>query len=451
MNLFQLILKNMRQRALSTWLTLASVALGTALGVALIVLQRGGGALFGQTEFGYNLVVGAKGSPLQLVLNNVYFLDQPPGAVDWEVYCDLVDGELSSGVQWAVPLAWGDTHEGRRIIGTTPQLFEIEPRADRLITFTAGGPFEAARWQAVVGSDAAEATGLGLGDTFQALHGDERTGHEHAEAWTVVGVLAPTGTALDKAVYVPVETEIALGEHGAGIRDQQGVRRTTEELRQLYEARRAELAQVVEQGGERHEGYVEAPDGTVLPETPPELWRISGILVRTTGTFAASSLLFRINNADRATAAVPAEQMRMFFDTFLQGPSLLLLGVTALVTVVAAVGILVSIYNSVSARRREIAILRSLGATRNRVLAIVTLEATLVGAIGALLGFVGGHLLAAGGSELLRRQLGEGIDAWVVSPYELAYLGGVIVLAFVAGLIPALKAYGTPVAQNLSE
>ena len=192
-------------------------------------------------------------------------------------------------------------------------------------------------------------------------------------------------------------------------------------------------------------------DGTVMPAAPPALWRISGILVNAKSTFAASDLQFRINNGDVATAAFPAQQMRTFFDLFLKGPSLMFLGVTALVTVVAAMGILVSIYNSVSARRREVAILRSLGATRNKVLAVVTLEATFIGIVGALAGLVLGHVLAAGADVLLRRQVGERINAWSIGGWEVLYLAGVVLLAFLAGLVPALKAYGTPVAQNLSE
>ena len=192
-------------------------------------------------------------------------------------------------------------------------------------------------------------------------------------------------------------------------------------------------------------------DGTVMPAAPPALWRISGILVNAKSTFAASDLQFRINNGDVATAAFPAQQMRTFFDLFLKGPSLMFLGVTALVTVVAAMGILVSIYNSVSARRREVAILRSLGATRNKVLAVVTLEATIIGVAGAIVGFLLGHGAAAVVNGALQQRLGEGINPWSVGPWEVAYLAGVVGLAFLAGLVPALKAYGTPVAQNLSE
>jgi putative ABC transport system permease protein len=128
---------------------------------------------------------------------------------------------------------------------------------------------------------------------------------------------------------------------------------------------------------------------------------------------------------------------------------LVLLLVACLVTIVAAVGILVSIYNSVSARMREIAILRALGATRVRVLLLICVEAGLVGLFGGLLGLLGGHLLAGVGSFYFDRYIGESIH-WVrTDPQEWLYLGAVIVVAVLAGLIPALKAYSTPVATNL--
>src|SRR5690606_14083613 len=111
--------------------------------------------------------------------------------------------------------------------------------------------------------------------------------------------------------------------------------------------------------------------------------------------------------------------------------------------------ILVSIYNSITARTLEIAISRALGATRRTILGIICLEATLVGLVGGVVGLLGGHLVAAGGSVYLRRIVGEGIHWYQFGIMELLLLGGVVVIAFLAGLVPALKAYGTPVADNL--
>jgi putative ABC transport system permease protein len=159
--------------------------------------------------------------------------------------------------------------------------------------------------------------------------------------------------------------------------------------------------------------------------------------------------MYGINNSPIAMAVNPASVMRDFFETFLRGSTLLLLGLSALVTVVAAVSILVSIYNAVAARMREIAILRALGATRARILTQICVEAGLIGLIGGILGLVAGHLVAGVISFYFRRTLGEGIDWLAPAPEEVIYLGGVVLIAVLAGLVPALKAYRTPVATNL--
>jgi ABC-type antimicrobial peptide transport system permease subunit len=141
--------------------------------------------------------------------------------------------------------------------------------------------------------------------------------------------------------------------------------------------------------------------------------------------------------------------VREFFQAFLQPSSKLLQWVSYLVTVVASVGILVSIYNSVSARMREIAILRALGATRARILTLICLEAGFIGLAGSLMGLLAGHLLGAAGSGFIRRLVGEGFNWVAIGNNEVIYLAAVVGLAILAGLVPAMKAYKVPVATNL--
>jgi putative ABC transport system permease protein len=141
--------------------------------------------------------------------------------------------------------------------------------------------------------------------------------------------------------------------------------------------------------------------------------------------------------------------MREFTRTFLRGSSLILLMLAILVSVVAAVSILVSIYNSIAARRREIAILRALGATRKRILSIICLEAGLIGLIGSVIGVMMGISIAAIASVALDRAMGQPFNWASLGWLELLYFIGAIALAVVAGLVPALKAYSTSVADNL--
>src|SRR5690606_21051440 len=124
MNLLQLVLKQMRQRALSSWLTAVSVTLGVALAIGILVVQRESHSVLAQTDFGYELLIGPKGSGLQLVLNSVYHIDQSPGNIPYSVYEQLTPGgEFADYARLAVPIAVGDNYQGFRIVGTLPKMF----------------------------------------------------------------------------------------------------------------------------------------------------------------------------------------------------------------------------------------------------------------------------------------------------------------------------------------
>jgi len=205
---------------------------------------------------------------------------------------------------------------------------------------------------------------------------------------------------------------------------------------------------VKEEDGEKKH-YTVSPEGIITLDLPADVLEVSAVFVKTRGAFNTNNLQYNAGLRDDIMAVSPATVMREFFDTFLASSSLVLLLVSALVTVVAAVGILVSIYNSVTARRKEIAILRALGATRKRVLLLICVEAALIGLFGGVLGLLAGHGMAAIGSVLLNSLLGQGIHWAIIDRTELLYLLGVVILATLAGLVPALSAYRTPVATNL--
>ena len=480
MNFLQLILKQMRQRALSTWLTLLSVILGVGLAVAIMVFQREGEKLFGQSDFGYDLIVGPKGSPLQLVLNTVYGLDQSPGNIPYGIYEDL-SRPRHLLVRAALPFAVGDTFEGYRVIGTLPHAFPVDHEGNRIdgdkemdlsrvyqyrqgrqFSFREGRPFHPEKFEAVIGADVFKSGKLKFGDKFKVAHGGGGKGASddvHDEQWTVVGVLDETMTASDKAIYIPLTSFYAIPKHTEALEAFEALRQRVEATQlgakpTTAPATRPAQAKVEEKKDD-HEGHDHAyhlhEDGTIHLELPKNEWMVSAIAVRTRSAFGTMNLMWGFANDPlaRASAVSPAMEMRKFYDTFLKGSSLLLLGISLIVTIVAAVSILVSIYNSVSARLKEIAILRALGATRARVLALICLEALIIGIVGGVLGLIVGHLLAGAGSAFLKRLLGEGIQWVAIGRYEWVYLGVVAVLAVLAGLVPAMKAYRTPVATNL--
>ena len=455
MNIFSLVLKQMRQRALGTWLTLLSVTLGVALAITILVLYREADGLFGQTDYGFDVLVGKPGSDVQLVMNTVYQVGRSPGNIPLSFYNDLRHKrQYQQYAKLAVPYVVGDSYQGKfRIVGTTPDLFGFDDagqrlpdervigyRPDKRYELATGRDFTSHKFEAVIGSDVAVQSDLRLGKTFQATHGMPLPGDPvdiHKTVWTVVGILAPTHTASDRVVFLPYESLWTIGEHERGMIDQMLIRAGKPVPPHAVDADDIPV-------------YTQDADGTFhLLDLPDDAKQISAVLVKGRSAFAATRLAFDINQGNVAQAVSPAGVMREFFEQFLRGPSLVLLAIAVLVTVVAAVGILVSIYNSVSARLREIAILRALGATRVRVLSLICIESMFIGTAGGLLGLVAGHGLAAVASRYFDRFVGQGIHWQRVDRYEWCYLGGVVVVALLAGLIPAAKAYTTPVATNL--
>jgi len=474
MNLFQLILKQMRQRALSSWLTILSVLLGVGLAVAVLICRHEGATLFGQTDYGYEILVGAKGSPLQLTLNTVYNIDRSPGNIPYTLYEKLLHDPLYRPlVRLAVPTAVGDSYRGRRLVATTPAMFNIgtdgqpvpenkrfEYRPGRSYQMAAGQVFDADKFEAVIGSDITRLTGLKLGDQFQATHGFPLPGEVpdiHKPKWTVVGVLASTHTSADGVIYISLPSFYCIAEHGTGLVAQEAIRegKNIKEVAAQVKAEEHQAATVpgttkpAGDDDDEPDHYTVDAAGKINLTLPKEVWGLSAILVKARAPSTIETLMYDINNGRDAQANNPAKVMREFFTTFLDSTTQVLLLISLLVTVVAAVSILVSIYNSVAARQREIAIYRALGATRRRILTLICLEAGMIGLLGGICGLLAGHLIGAAGSSYLEATIGESIHWAVVQPEELAYLGGVVLIAVLAGLVPALKAYGTPVAENL--
>jgi putative ABC transport system permease protein len=478
MNSFQLVLKQMRQRALSSWLTLLSVTLGVGLAIAIMVFQREGEALFSQADFGYDIIVGPKASPLQLVLNTVYHLDVSPGNIDYSIY-EQMTAPSHPLVRNAIPFAVGDEYQGFRIVGTSDRVFPtsfdgkavnrpLQYRKEKSFEFAQGRAFHPQKFEAVIGSEVANRTGMKLGSKFKAMHDAGSSAikkEEHDEQWEVVGILRETKTANDRIIFIPLVSFYAIPSHEKYLEQLEQFEKQLEAMnsgkpatapapKPAKPAASGELLTDApkEKEGEHHEheeAYELNPDGTINLKLEKEKWKVSAILVQSRGGFHNQMLVYQFKNRTDAMAVNPAMEMLNFYETFFKGSSTLLLVISLLVTVVAAVSILVSIYNSVTARLREIAILRALGATRARVLALICLEAGLIGLLGGLLGLVIGHLLGLGGSVFMNHLIGQEIH-WLATDWrEWIYLCVVVLLAVVAGLVPAMRAYKTPVATHL--
>jgi putative ABC transport system permease protein len=372
-------------------------------------------------------------------------------------------------VRNAVPFCVGDTYNGKyRIVGTLANLFGrydnpdnladpriMDPlpdnrvigyRKDRRFSFAEGRcfdprVFDGTAFEAVVGSAVAASGDLKLGSVFQATHGELPPTADpdiHLTKWKVVGILNPTFTASDRCVFTPLLTFYTVEEHSAGLKAQWYISQG--------------LAPPSAADPDDINVYQGVPPNGWKLLVPKKFWEISGIYVQTRGGVTQDNFIYEVNrnNTAQYMAVNPVKVMSDFLDTFLKGSTLILLLMSALVTITAAVSIMTTIYNSVSARIREIAIVRALGATRGRVLTLVCLEAGLVGAMGAVIGTVLALAVSYGIGLYVLQTLGQPLNWHALGAEGLWYIIGVVVVSVLAGLVPGLKAYRTSVAANLA-
>jgi putative ABC transport system permease protein len=354
MSLIAIAWRSLTQRALASALTGFSMAMGVTLVVAVLVTHRVVADSFQHNAgLGYDVIVGAKGGKLQLVLNTVYHLSTPVENIPYSVLHELTEGKYKGYVSKAIPYCLGDNYEGHRVVATVADLLgDTEDTAGRRYFFRAGRNFRPdGFFEGVVGALAAERARLKVGDRFRPTHGvsEDGQGHEH-DAFTVVGVLEPTGTPNDRAIFVNIEGFYLLEDHakpedGGHEHEEAGHEKSSVPAHEHHE-------------GRGHEGHGPQP----LPEERREL---TAVLVRTSSPSASIRLPNLINEGAVAQAVLPVREIRALFDVIVGPIETVLLALTVLIVVVSGVGILVSIYTSMSERRREIAVMRALGARRS--------------------------------------------------------------------------------------
>lgn len=398
MTLPLIVYRSLRQHALSTFVTAAGIALASGLLLTVWVVKTQSQAAFTNTTTGFDAVLGARGSKLQLVLNAIFHLEASPGnvaAADFEMV------RRHPMVKTAIPIAVGDNLRGYRLVGTVPELFtNVEYAPGRKFALQSGGKlFSPDAKEAVAGSFAAERLGLKVGDTFRPFHGlafDAKA--EHADDFTVTGILEPTNTPVDRVVWIP--------------------------LRGLQ---------------------------TMSGHDPKAATDVSAVLLQLRTPMAGLQMDMMYNRqGNRLTFAYPVGAIIAELFGKISWFDQVLTLVAYLVAVVAAASVLASIYNSMNARRRDIAILRALGARRRTIFGSVVLESACIGFLGALVGLAVYFGLFTAVAGVIRAQTGVVLDvgAWhpVLWICPLAMIG----LCALGGIVPAVKAYRTPVAETLA-
>ncbi len=498
MNIFRIAWRSIQQRGLASLLTAISMALGVMLVVAVLLISGVVTESFrSNSSLGYNMIVGAKGGSLQLVLNSVFYLSKPIENIPYDFYQEFLPasernngkrGEFKPVTKFAIPLCLGDYYQGFRVVGTTPEMFEdfvYDPEKNRKYEFSSGRNFkeftpEHGYFEAVLGSQLAKTCGLKVGDRFSPTHGPEGDAHDE---FFIVGVLAPSGTPNDRAAFVNLEGFLLLDGHAktaseasrtcphCGEKLLVQTRLTKEQAAApppsvtTWESYEGDLDNVSELDEKRRR----------MTPLPVDQREVTAILLRTVSPLVSQGLVSKINEPDAAggniaQAVLPIFEITQLFDKIVGPIKWVLLVITAMVCVVSGVSIFVSIYNSMSERRHEIAVMRALGAGRQKIMAIVLLESVLLSLAGGFFGWLGGHLLIGGlASPLIEERTGVSVGIFDFAPKvsifeflsdspliewsissEFLLVPALVILAIMVGFLPALSAYRTDVSKSLS-
>lgn len=486
MSLWKIAWKSIRHRSLASALTAFSMALGVALVVTVLVINGVVGKSFQQGAQGYDLIVGAKGSKLQLVLSTVFYNQDPVGLIPYEYYDLMRSSRYSAEVKTAIPIARGDNYQGAPVIATTPEYFNSVTKSDgKAYTLQEGEFFKYTDYNgAVVGYSVAKKNKLQLGQEIRFGHTNSARDEDLHEPFKIVGILDHTGSPNDRAVFVNLEGFYREHENGHA-----GVETINYDLRDEELARkRAELGSEAEDehAEDEHAGHDHAPGEPCEHEGHKR--RLTAILlitkdaeVEVTATAAdveaatESRPGLEIEEKDLVTterrqvidtavtalpakiegelleaqAVAPVQEIAAFFQDVIGNIQSVLIVFAIQVVIVAGVGMMVSIYTSMNERRQEIAIMRALGARRSTVMSIILLESILLSLGGGLFGALIGHLAIGALAPLIMSYSNVMVRPWDFQTIELALIPGLIGLASIVGYLPAVIAYRTDVAQSL--
>ncbi|MBP3558528.1 MAG: ABC transporter permease [Thermoguttaceae bacterium] len=475
MSLWKIAWKSIRHRSLASALTAFSMALGVALVVTVLVINGVVGKSFQQGAQGYDLIVGAKGSKLQLVLSTVFYNQDPVGLIPYEYYDLMRSSRYSAEVKTAIPIARGDNYQGSPVIATTPEYFNSVTKSDgKPYTLQEGEFFKYTDYNgAVVGYAVAKKNKLQVGQEIRFGHTNSARDEDLHEPFKIVGILDHTGSPNDRAVFVNLEGFYREHEHGHA-----GVETINYDLREEELARkRAELGvEEREHEGEEHAEHAEhkrrltailliTKDAEVevtataaaveaATESRPGLEIEEKDLIQTERRqvidTAVTALPAKIEGELlEAQAVAPVQEIAAFFQDVIGNIQSVLIIFAIQVVIVAGVGMMVSIYTSMNERRQEIAIMRALGARRSTVMSIILLESILLSLGGGLFGALIGHLAIGALAPLIMSYSNVMVRPWDFQTIELALIPGLIGLASIVGYLPAVIAYRTDVAQSL--
>jgi putative ABC transport system permease protein len=404
-------------RRLATSLTVLSVLLSVALLLGVERVRLGARDSFTGTISKTDLIVGARGGTIQLLLYAVFRMGSATGNISYETFQKIA---ARPDVAWTIPYSLGDSHRGFRVVGTTAAFYEhYRYRRDGQVAFK-GGQAPAGMFDVTLGSAVAQKLGYKLGDRIVLAHGvSDVSFQQHDDRpFTVTGILAPTATPIDRSLYITLQGLEAL-----------------------------------------HVDWTDGAPPTADKVTPAEalaakelpVHQVTAVLVGAKSRIDTLKIQREIND-DRdepLMAVIPGVALSELWDGISYAEDGLRV-VSIFVVIVGLIGMLVSIYNSLNERRREMAILRSIGAGPGLIVRLMLAESLLITTLGAALGVGTVYALLAALQPLIETHFGLYIPIQALSGAEYGYLGAILVLGSLLGFVPAWRAYRNTLADGLT-
>jgi putative ABC transport system permease protein len=416
MTVLPLALKSLANRRFTALLTLATIAISVTLLLGVQHVRDEARQSFASTISGTDLIVGARSGPITLLLYAVFHIGDATNNVSWQSYQEIA---ALPDVAWSIPISLGDSHRGFRVVGTTTDFFShYLYGAKHPVEFSSGTPFNDL-YDTVIGAEVAAKLGYVVGQPIVVSHGTGAlTTAEHADKpFRIVGVLRRTGTPVDSSVFVSLAAIEAIH-----VDWQSGVHIPGQAI-SAEEARKQDLT----------------------PKT------ITAFLLGLKSRIATFGLQRQINDyrAEPLLAILPGVTLQQLWSLVGVAENALLV-VSALVVVAGLLGMLTALMTTLNERRREMAILRSLGAQPHQIFALLVLEATLLtlGGIVVGLGLLYFGLVLARG--FVEAHYGLQISLGLPNAQELMLLCAVCVSGLLAGCLPAWLAYRNALADGLS-
>ena len=410
--------KNIWFKPLNTILSVILLTSSVAIITTLVLVEKQFEEKFSSNIDGVDLVMGAQGSPLQLILSAVYQVDSPTGNISYDSAKVWMQHPF---VQKAIPLAFGDNYRGYKILGTTPDYLEKYGA-----TISEGKLFEK-NFEVVIGSDIAQKLSLKIGDEFFGSHGDAAEGEVHDHyGYKVVGIAKPTGKVVDNLILCTIPSVWQMhGSHGEEENPAHG-----------------EEGHVHVEGEEHHE----EADMT-LDEPGME---ITAVLLKFRNKMGIVTWPRIIAQNTKMQVASPAIEVNRLF-------SLFGIGISALqylaygIMLISGISIFIALYNTLKERENEFALMRVNGAKRLQLLKVVMIESLLL----CVVGFIFGTILGRVGLSVLSNSAEEDFKM-SFNPYEFIWEKEgtlfllTIFVGFIAALIPAIKAYNLNISKTLA-